>query len=176
MPAKFKARCLVCELRIRPPTTSFLLFPRVNHPLFDGCSFLIPLTEKLWFCLSQDYFMPLRFLASVLDFCGFRLFGMLLLFSQSVMSDPLWPHGLQHARPPCPSPTPRACLTHVHWVSDAVLPSHPLSAPSLPAFNLYQHQGLFQGVSSSHQVAKVLKLQQESFQWIFRTDFPNSHV
>ena len=63
--------------------------------------------------------------------------------------------------------------THVHWVSDAIQPSHPLSSPSPPAFNLPQHQGLFQGVSSSHQVAKVfeLQLQHQSFQWIFRTDF-----
>ena len=44
--------------------------------------------------------------------------------------------------------------THVHWVSDAIQPSHPLSSPSPPAFNLSQHQGLFKSVSSSHQVAK----------------------
>ena len=61
--------------------------------------------------------------------------------------------------------------THVHWVSGAIQPSHPLSSPS-PAFNLSQHQGLFKWVSSSHQVAKVLdfQLQHQSFQWIFRTD------
>ena len=47
--------------------------------------------------------------------------------------------------------------THVHWVSDAIQPSHPLLSPSLPAFNLSQHhQGLFQLVSSSHQMVKVL--------------------
>ena len=63
--------------------------------------------------------------------------------------------------------------THVHWVNDAIQPSHFLSSPSPPAFNLCQHQGLFQRVSSSYQVAKVLELQpqQQSFQWIFRTDF-----
>jgi len=63
--------------------------------------------------------------------------------------------------------------THVHWVSDAIQPSHPLSSPSPPAFNLSQHQSLFQWISSSHQVAKVLEfqLQHQSFQWIFRTDF-----
>ena len=48
---------------------------------------------------------------------------------------------------------------HVHRISDVIQPSHPLSSPSLPAFNLSQHQGLFQGVSSSHQVAKVLEFQ-----------------
>ena len=52
---------------------------------------------------------------------------------------------------------PKFIQTHVHQVSDAIQPSHPLSSPSLPAFNLSQHQGLFQGVSSSYQVGKVLE-------------------
>ena len=62
--------------------------------------------------------------------------------------------------------------THVHWVSDVIQPSHPLSSPSPPALNLSQHQGLFKWVSSSHQVAKVLEfqLQHQSFQWTSRTD------
>ena len=62
---------------------------------------------------------------------------------------------------------PELTETHVHWVSDAIQPSHPLLSPSPPpAFNLSQHQGLFQWVSSSHQVAKVLEfqLQHQSFQ------------
>ena len=49
--------------------------------------------------------------------------------------------------------------THVHLVSDAIQPSHPLSSPYPPAFSLSQHQGLFQGVSSLHQVAKILEFQ-----------------
>ena len=62
--------------------------------------------------------------------------------------------------------------THVCWVGDAIQPSHPLSSPSPPALNLSQHQGLFQWVSSSHQVAKVLELfQHQSFQQIFRVGF-----
>ena len=52
---------------------------------------------------------------------------------------------------------PEPTQTHVHWVGDAIQPSHPLSSPSLPTFNLSQHQGLFQWVSSLHQVAKVLE-------------------
>ena len=58
--------------------------------------------------------------------------------------------------------------THVHRVGDAIQPSHPLSSPSLPAFSLYQHQGLFQWVSSSHQVSKGLEfqVQHQSFWWI----------
>ena len=67
-------------------------------------------------------------------------------FSHSVMSTSLWPHGLQHARPPHPSPTPRACSIHVHRVSEAIQTSHPLSSPS-PAFNLSQHHSLFNMLS-----------------------------
>ena len=52
---------------------------------------------------------------------------------------------------------PELAQTHVHQVGDAIQPSHPLSTPSLPALNLSQHQSLFQGVSSSHQVAKILE-------------------
>ena len=64
---------------------------------------------------------------------------------------------------------PELTQTHVHWVGNAIQPSHPLSSPSLPAFNLSQHQGLFKWVSSLHQVAKLLEfqLQHQSFQWWF---------
>ena len=67
---------------------------------------------------------------------------------------------------------PEVSQTHVHLVSDAIQPSHPLSSPP-PAFDLSQYQGLFQKVSSSHQVTKILEfqLQHQSFQRIFRTDF-----
>ena len=65
-------------------------------------------------------------------------------FSRSVMSDCSQPHESQHARPPCPSPTPEFTQTHVHRVSDAIQPSHPLSSPSPPAPNPSEHQGLFQ--------------------------------
>ena len=95
-------------------------------------------------------------------------------FSRSVMGDPLRPRRLEHARPPCPSPTPWVCSnSYIHRVGDAMQPSHLLSSPSPPAFNLSQHQGLFQWVSLLHQVAKVLEfqLQHQSFQWILRTGF-----
>ena len=100
-----------------------------------------------------------------------------------------WSHQFSSVAQSCPTPCdPIDCSmpglpvhhqlleftqTHVYWVSDAIQPSHPLSSPSPPAFNLSQHQGLFQWVSSSHQVAKVLvfQLQHQSFQWIFRIDF-----
>ena len=64
---------------------------------------------------------------------------------------------------------PEFAQIHVHWVGDAVSPSLAL-LPSSFAFNLSQHQGLFQWIGSLHQVAKILELQQSS-QWIFRVDF-----
>ena len=65
----------------------------------------------------------------------------LVQFSRSVMSDSLRPHELQLARPPCPSPTPGV---HIHQVSDAIQPSHPLLSPSPLAPNPSQHHSLFQ--------------------------------
>ena len=103
-----------------------------------------------------------------------------MLFSHSVMSNSLRPHGLQHARLPCPSLTPRVCSDLCPLSPWCIQPSHPLSSPSPIALNLSQHQGLFQWVGSSHQVAKVLELQfkHQSFQWIFRVDFLriDSHI
>ena len=89
------------------------------------------------------------------------------------MYDSLWPHGLQHTRLPCLSPTPRVYSNSCPLSGDAIQPSHPLPSPSPPAFNLSQHPGLFKWVSFLHQVVKVLELQlqHESFQWIFRTYF-----
>ena len=68
---------------------------------------------------------------------------------------------------------PKLAQTHVHWISDAIQPSHPLSSPFPPALSLSQHHGLFQWVSSLYQVAKVLELQpwHQSFQCIFGVDF-----
>ena len=53
---------------------------------------------------------------------------------------------------------PEFTQTHIHWFSDAIQPSHPLSSPSPPAFSLSQHQGLFQWVISLHQMAEVLRV------------------
>ena len=67
---------------------------------------------------------------------------------------------------------PELAQAHVHWINDAIQPSHPLSSLSPPALSLSQHQGLFQWVGSSHQLAKVLEFQpqHQSFQWTPRTD------
>ena len=82
--------------------------------------------------------------------------GAALLFIRSVASNSLRPHGLQHARL---HHLLDGAQSYVHQVGDAIQPSRPLLFPSLPTFNLSQHQGLIQGVSSSYQVSKVLKLQ-----------------
>ena len=88
----------------------------------------------------QEYWCGLYFLSSV-------------EFSRSVVSNSL---NCSRTGLPVYHHLPELTQTHVHWVSDAIQPSHPLSSPSPPALNLSQHQGLFKLVSSSHQVAKVL--------------------
>ena len=69
---------------------------------------------------------------------------------------------------------PELNQTHVYQVGDAIQPSHPLSYPSPPAFNISQHQGLFKWVSSLHQMAKVLEfqLQHQSFPLNIQDWFP----
>ena len=95
----------------------------------------------------------------------------LLLFGRWIESNSLWPHWLQPTRLPCPSLPPGVAKTHVRWFGDAIQPFHPL-LPTFPlALNLSQYQGVFQWVCSLHQVDKVLELQHQSFQWIFRVDF-----
>ena len=80
-------------------------------------------------------------------------------FSCSVMLDSLHSMDCSPRGFPVHHQLPEPTQTHVHWVSDAIQPSHPLLSPSPPALNLSQHQGLFRWVSSSHQVAKVLAFQ-----------------
>ena len=92
-------------------------------------------------------------------------------FSHWVVSNSLQPHGLQHTGLPVHHQLPEFTQTHVHLVSDAIQPSHLLSSPSLLAFNLSQHQDLFKWINSLHQMAKVLELQHQYFQWNLRTDF-----
>ena len=95
-------------------------------------------------------------------------------FSSVAQSCPTLCDPMNHSTPGLPvhHQLPESNQTHVHQVGDAIQPSHPLSSPSPLALNLSQHQGVFQWVSSLHQVAKVLEfqLQHQSFQWIPRTD------
>ena len=94
-------------------------------------------------------------------------------FSLSVMSDSLWTNDCSTPGFPVHQQLPEFTQTHVHWVGGAIQPFHPLSSSSPPAFNLSQHQGFFQRVSSSNQVAEVLEfqLQHQSFQRTLRIDF-----
>ena len=94
----------------------------------------------------------------------------LVQFSCSVISNSLQPHGLQHARPPCPSPIPGVYANSCPWSQWCHPTISSIVAPSPSAFNHSQHQGLFKWVKSSHQVAKVLEFQHQSFQWTPRTD------
>ena len=101
--------------------------------------------------------------------------GMLSVeFSSVTQSCPILWDSMNHSTPGLPvhHQFPEFTQTHVHWVGDAIQPSHPLSSPSPLTPNPSQHQGLFQWVNSSHEVAKVLEfqLQHHSFQWTPRTD------
>ena len=109
--------------------------------------------KKYYMFGNQNPYTPVQIVVY-----SFYFFLSSVQFSRSVVSDSLRPHESQHARPPCPSPTP-GVHSDIHWVRDAIQPSHPLSSPSPPTFNLSQHQGLFLWVGTSHQVAKVLELQ-----------------
>ena len=82
-------------------------------------------------------------------------------FSSVIQSCPTFCNPMNCSTPGLPvhHQLPEFTQTHVHRVSDAIQPSHPLSFPSLPALNLSQNQGLFKWVSSSYQVAKVLEFQ-----------------
>ena len=102
-----------------------------------------------------------RFVFASLKVCTLKIciegaYHTRLLFSCLVVSDSLWPHGLQHTRLPCPSLSPGVC-SDSRLLSRRCHPSHPLSSSS-PALNLSQHQGLPQWVTSLHQVAKQLRV------------------
>ena len=117
-----------------------------------------------WACYEYTYihslldlFFPYRSLQSIeqSSLCYTEvLIQSVSQFSCSLVSDSLWPHESQHGvvHHQLLEFTP----THVHWVGDAIQPSHPLFSPSPSVFNLSQHRGLFEWVSSSHQVAKIL--------------------
>ena len=107
--------------------------------------------------------------------CGDSMFNLCSVqFSSVSQSCPTLCDPMNRSTPGLPvhHQLPEFTQTHVHRVSDATQPSHPLLSPSPPALNLSQHQGLSKWVSSSHQVAKVLEfqLQHQSYQWTPRTD------
>ena len=110
--------------------------------------------------------------------CRFTLFSVLLPYqiSSVAQSCPTLCDPIDCSTPGLPvhSQLPEFTQTHVHWVGDAIQPSHPLSSPSPPAFNLSQHRG-FSNESVLHlrwpKYWLEFQLQHQSFQWIFRTDF-----
>ena len=142
---------------------NFLHWQAGSLPLVPPSSYA---TYKLWCLFLEIWMIQLHIVQEDL----FHAENSSVQFSHSVMSDSLWPHGGRTPGFPVHHQLPELAQTHVHWVCDAIQPSHLLSSP---AFNLSQHQGLFQWVSSSHQIAKVSEFQpqHQSFQWIFRTDF-----
>ena len=134
----------------------------------------ISLSSSVGWCLSSNK----ENVAKVLE-CHFqcwvtkRLWGLSSIAVESLCPT-LWPHGMQHARLLCPPQSPRDCSNFCPLNGDTIWPSHPLSHPSHFSFNFFQHQGIFQWVSSLRQVAKVLELQlqHQSLQWISSVDFP----
>ena len=150
--------------KVISPTTTISLFPpsqtETSKNWIDKLLLIFFMTVVLWFNNTRQQ-------------SNYHLHIGRLFFSRSVMSNSLWPHGVQQGWLLGPSLSPWFAQTHVHWVKDAMQPSHSLLASSPLGLNLSQHQGLFQGVSSSHQVAKAmeLQLQHQFFQWIFRVDF-----
>ena len=151
-------RTSLCSSTARPgPCTCCPHRPPDHAP---GLSFSV--TQNLSCCRYSVSLTPPHFFTAPSSNSNNHMFQ----FSCSVLSDSLQPHGLQHCRLPCPSPVPEFSQTHVHGIGNAFQPSHHLSSPYPSALKLSQHQGLFQRVSSSHQVAKVLEFQlrHQSFQ------------
>ena len=135
-----------------------------SEPGLEGCRseahrYKVTYLDDLWHCIQL---------------WGSWLFSSVYFISVAQLCLTLWPHGLQHARLPCPSPTPGPCSYSCPSSQWHLQSSHPLLSPSPPAFNLSQRQGLFQRVSYLHQMAKVLEfqLQHQSFQWNIQDWFP----
>ena len=118
-----------------------------------------------------NVFLLIKSLGTKYFFLQFLGFSPEFLLSCSVVSCSLQPNGLQHARLPCPSVTPEVCSDSCpsSWRWHPTISS--LSSPSPPAFNHSQHQGLFQWVSSLHQVAKVLEFDFKHQSFSFRIDW-----
>ena len=141
---------------------------------FLQSQFFYPLRQKIIPCKNNLIFKSI--LKSKHSNTCWASMGLLLFpyfssvqFSRSVMSDSLRPQDCSMPGLPVHHQLPELAKTHVHQVSDAIQASHPLSFSSPPAFNLSKHQGLFQWVSSSHKMAKILEFQlrHQAFQWIY---------
>ena len=167
------------------PTSSELGFKSWSHTLSAGISkdlafFVQPSSSSIWAILdwqladtSWRLIFPLNGWRNSLkyEYILLRQFQ----FSSVTQLCPTLCDPIDCSTPGLPvhHQLPEFTQTRVHWVGEAIQPSHPLLSLSPPAFNPSPHQGLFKWVSSSHQVAKGLEFQllHQSFQWIFRTDF-----
>ena len=154
--------------QINTVNSHFLLMATESYKISALSKFIL----NSWIANSekQNFFSDSIFVLQKRKWASVQWHGS-VQFSCSVMSNSLQPHNCSTPGLPVHHQLPEFTQTHVHRISDAIQSSHPLSSPSPSDFNLSQQQGLFQWVSSSHQVAKVLEFQHQSFQWIFRTDF-----
>ena len=118
-------------------------------------------------------FLPTNTTQASPQFCYIKIFGIRASVHFTLLCPTLC-NPMDCSRPgfPVHHQLPELTQTHVHWVGDTIQLSHLLSSPSPPALNLSQHQGLFQWVSSLHQVTKELEfqLQHQPFQWTLRTN------
>ena len=134
--------------------------------------------KKLWYRYTMKYYAAIKnnvFVSVLIQWMNLNLFH----FSSVTQSCPTLCNPMDCSTPGLPvyHQLLESNQTHVHWVSDAIQPSHPLSFPSPPALSLFQHQGLFKWVSSSHQVAKVLEFQlQHIYIYISSVQFSHSVV
>ena len=134
------------------------ILPRLSQSVLSKnarwCSLRWLVLSKLW----EPYWFLLLTMSWETDSLLLLIFSVSVQFSSVVQSCLTLCNPMDCSMPGLPvhHQLPEFTQTHVHWVGDAIQPSHPLSSPSPPAFNLSQHQGLFKWVSSSLQVAKVL--------------------
>ena len=129
-------------------------YNNLKAPRFSPCYRI-----SIFFFSRVDLFLRMNFLLTtknIFKHIYTHIYICSVQLSCLVVSNSLWPCESQHARPPCPSSAPRVHSDSGSSSRDAIQPSHPRSSPSPPAPNPSQHQSLFQWVSSSHQVAKVL--------------------
>ena len=135
-----------------------LLILLLYHPPQDLLPLLTPL---IYSCLSSASFLNGSTASNLLLFNYIFYLAARVQFSSVAQSCLTLCDPKNHSTPSLPvhHQLPEFIQTHVHWVSDAIQPSHPLSSPSPPAPYPSQHQSLFQWLNSSHEVAKVLEFQ-----------------
>ena len=129
------------------------LFPSVGQRIrASSLATVLPMNIQGWFPLDWLVWSP---------FCSRNSQESSVQFSSVTRSCPTLCHPMNCSTPGLPvhHQLPEFVQTHVHWVGDAIQPSHPLLSPFPPAPNPSQHQSLFQWVNSSHEVAKVLEFQ-----------------